>query len=226
MSVPRIRMVLAVLGAVLVSSAVVSSSALAAMGWFVGGARLASGSSQGIAATARVTEGAVLSVPSLSLKLTCGSLSEEGAEIEGTTLGRAKHLFYENCSEIEPATCMLASKNLVVAPILALPELVGSPTKLLLLFHPETGNEFAKIDFVKNKAQSKACAGGLVGEKPVLGAVNLMEPTGLSENTEQEIEGLGTTSNNSLEVAGDKGYIEGGKAFLKLCSGASWSYQE
>jgi hypothetical protein len=222
MSMPGIRVVLAVFGVVLVSGAVASSSALAGMGWFVGGARQKASETTGLAAG--VIESVVLTSPSLGLKLTCSALSSEKAEISGATLAKAKHLFFENCSEIEPATCVLASKTETVAPIFVLPELVGS-TKLLLLFHPETGNEFAVIDFVKNKAQSKSCAGGLVGEKPVLGAVNLAAPTGLEEATEQDIEGLGTTSNNSLEVGGDKAYIEG-RVCLRLNSGATWSYHE
>jgi hypothetical protein len=226
MSMSKVRIVVAVFVAALAFSAVASSSALAGMGWFVGGVRQGASGSQALTNTARVTEGAVLSVPSLNLKLTCAALSGEKVELSGTTLGKAKHLFFENCSEIEPVTCVLASKNVTVAPVLALPELSGSPTKLLILFHPETGKEFAQVNFVKNPAQSKACAGGLSGEKPVDGAVNLLAPTGLTEHAEQELEGLGTTDNNSLEVAGDKGYIEGGKAFLKLANSAEWSFAE
>jgi hypothetical protein len=212
--------------AVIAFSAVASSSALAGMGWFVGGARLASGSHEGLANTARVTESTVLDVPSLGLKVTCAGLSGKEAEIEGTTLGKAEHLFYEGCSEVEPATCALASKSIVVAPVDALPELFGSPNKLLIIFHPQTGKELAIIDSVKNLAQSKACAGGIVGEKPVLGAVELSAPTGLEENTEQAIEGLGASGSNSLEVGGDRACIEGGKTFIKLASGKPWSYHE
>jgi hypothetical protein len=163
MPVSKGRVVLAVSVVVLVFSVVISSSALAGMGWFVGGVRQSASETAALTNTARITEDAVLNVPSLSLKLTCAALSEEKAEILGTTLSRARHFFFENCSEIEPASCTLASKSIVLAPVFLLPELSGSPTKLLLLFHPETGQEFAKFDFVKNPTQSKACAGGLVG---------------------------------------------------------------
>jgi hypothetical protein len=222
----KVKIAFAVSVVVLAFNVVASSSALAGMGWFVGGVAQKASETMALTNTARVTEGAVLTDPSLSLKLTCSALSGEKAEISGTTLGKAKHLFFENCSEIEPPTCIISSKVVTIAPVLALPELSGSPTKLLLLFHPETGNEFANLEFVKNPAQSKACAGGLSGAKPVDGAVNLAAPTGLIENTEQELEGLGTTNNNSLEVGKTKAYIEGGKAFLKLKGGVEWSFEE
>jgi hypothetical protein len=227
MSMSRVRIVVAVFVVVCAFSVAMSSSALAGMGWFVSGIRQRTSETAALTNTARVTEGTVLNVPSLGVKLTCAALSGERAEISGTTLGKAKHLFFENCSMIEPAACALSSKNITTAPILALPELSGSPTKLLLLFHPETGKEFANVEFVKNPAQSKACASFLVGQKPILvGAFNLLAPTGLRENTEQELEDLGTTDNNSLEISGDKEYLESGKAFLKLVSGAEWSFAE
>ena len=57
------------------------------------------------------------------------------------------------------------------------------------------------------------------------GSVRVNAPTGQTEEELQAIEGQGSFENNSLEVAGDKSYIEGGKALLKLASGSKWSFR-
>jgi hypothetical protein len=185
--------------------------------WFVNGTKLPAGSKQALSTTARVASAPVLNVPSLNIKISCSGLSGESPEIVGTTTGKAKSLIFEKCSEIAPAKCSVET----TIPTLAVQ---ADPFFNVLQedrvqFKPQSGTTFATIDFLGSECP-------VAGEKPVKGAVAVNAPTDQTELAEQPIEGLGTVENNSLEITGDKGYIEGGKAFLKLASGAKWSFQE
>jgi len=85
-----------------------------------------------------------------------------------------------------------------------------------LLFRPKSGKIFATITF------TGSCV--FAGEEGVKGEVSLNAPNLVEELTEQRIEGLNTTENNSLEMDGAKAYLEGGKVQLGLTSDAKWSF--
>jgi len=203
-----------------------SASAATKMNWYIDGAELKAGQTAALANTATVDSPTVLNVPGLSLKVSCPGLSAKKAELQGgaageSAMGQAEALKYESCSEVSPPSCKLSSSSTTITtePILALVLLSsGHPIPLVsILFQPKSGNTFATISFEGSKCP-------FAGEQGVTGKVLVSAPTGADEAEVQAIEGLGTTENNSLIVDGDKAYLEGGKALLKLASEADWSF--
>jgi hypothetical protein len=83
---------------------------------------------------------------------------------------------------------------------------------------PSTKGLLATIAF----AESGTCP--LVGEEPVKGSVTLRLPKGQDEEGTQVVENLGSVENNSLEVSGQKAFITGGEALVKLASSSKWSF--
>jgi hypothetical protein len=211
----KTKVILAAFIAIIALSAVAASSASAA--WKVNGKALAAGEKVALSTKAIVDEQAVLNVPTLSLKISCAGLSGVKPEIEGTTKASAEHLIFEGCSEIEPKTCKLNPTTVKTEPITATTTTGVSPDDKVL-FKPTVAGPFATLVF------EGTCS--LAGEKPVTGAVVVNAPTGQSEEVSQLIDGIGSAEgNNSLEVAKNKAFIEGGKALLKTANGSKWSFR-
>jgi len=205
---------------VVISGLVASSSALAAGNWFVSGTKLASGATVALATTARVDESTNLTVPSLKIKLTCTGGSSElltGVKpfIQGPNTGGAESLIFNGCSEIEPTGCTI-EEEIPTEPVAATLESGPGSLEDRVTFAPKGGKVFADIVF------TGSCS--LSGTKPVDGKVKLAAPYGQARLRLQPLAPLGTTENNSLELAGSKGYLENGRAFLALASGAEWNF--
>jgi hypothetical protein len=204
----KIKITTAAVLAVLALSAVAVSTASA--GWFIGGEELPAGSKAALSTKTTVTEPFVLNSPKLSLKISCPGLSGVKPEIIGTTKAQAEELKIEGCSEVEPKTCKVETATISTEPIIATPLESEFPADKVLLA-PKTGTNIAGIDFVGS------CS--LAGEKPLNGKINLNAPTLQEEATGQPIEALGSTEgNNSLEIGGNKAYLEKGKTPIKLAS--------
>jgi hypothetical protein len=184
-------------------------------GWRIAGAALPPGSKAALSTKAVVDEPATLNVPGLSLKISCSGLSGTKPEIIGENEGAVEHLTFEGCSEITPTTCKLETPTISTEPITALAFDAISPD-VRVHFTPKSGKSFATLTFVGS------CS--LAGEKPVNGTVTVDAPNGQSEEVSHALAGLGSQENNSLEVSGQKGYLEKGKALLKLASGSKWSF--
>lgn len=213
---PKAKMFAAVLIAVFALSAAISASAQAEPSWFVSGAKLTSKAA--LATKAVVDEPAVLNVPGLGLKASCSGLSGSKPEIAGPTKGQAEALSFENCSEISPSTCKISPATIRTESIFWLVHISGHFFWWNWLIHAQGGKILATITFVGS------CS--FAGEQPLAGAVVLKGPTTSIEETSQALEGLGSTENNSLEIAGNKAFIEGGKVLLSLASGSKWSFHE
>jgi hypothetical protein len=215
----RIKVTIVALFAVVALSAVAAGSASA--DWYVSGTKLAAGATVGLSTTAKVDTDAVLRIPAVSIKILCKGTILRGAspEIVGTNEGRASSLTFEGCEVTEPNTkCTLSSSTIPTEPIRATVTKATTPADLVT-FTPKTKTTFAKIPF----SSTNTCA--FNEPEPVIGAVTVGAPTGQTEEVEQAIEGLGSTENNSLGVGGQKAYIEGGRALLKLLSGSKWSFR-
>ena len=208
--------------AALMLSMVGAASASAAQNWFITGTELKAGTNELLANTAAVDEDAVLNAPGLTLKVTCNSniLGGSKAEIEGgTAMGQAEALEFNGCTELTPPNCNLVSSIIRTHPLLVLLLFTRRFPYISITFHLKTGNLFTELEF----------GGGtcpFAGAQGVKGSILIGAPTGGSEEVLQAIEGQGTTENNSLEIDGQKAYLEGGKALLKLASGLKWSFRE
>jgi hypothetical protein len=203
--------------AVFALSVVASASAA---GWKVNGAALTG--SAALATTAQVDAAATLTIvpgTGAKVKIVCsGSLLRgEKPEIDSTNTGMASKLTFEGCATTEPTKCALSSSTINTNPISATVTTATAPADHVT-FTPLTKKTFAEVPF----SATNTCA--FNEPEPVNGAVTVNAPTGQTENGSQAIEGLGSIENNSLEVAGDKSFIEGGKALLKLASGSKWSF--
>jgi hypothetical protein len=213
-AMPKITLVTVVIVAVLALAGDAAGSA-SATSWFVGGTKLPTGSKVELASKGEVYESSVLNVPTLSLKVSCTGLGV-GGEIIGESSGHAA-LAFEGCSEIEPKTCRVNPSTVVTEP-LTTTVTNGSAPDGKVLVTPRSGTLLTTLVF------EGSCS--LAGEKPVTGKVTLNAPTLQEELAEQVVEGLGSTENNSLEVAKNKAYIEKGKAGLALASGTPFGTAE
>jgi hypothetical protein len=214
----RFKVLFMVLFAVAAVSVVAVSSASAV--WMVGGTNLATNAA--LATTAVVHEPTKLLVPSLEhLTITCTGASLDGVEprIEPGNKGFAKALTFLVCNSSK-ANCALEKTNqsIPTLPILATASL-GTGEAVNVNFTPETKSTFAEINF----SEANTCA--LAGVQPVKGKVNIKAPDGQLEAVSHVIEGQGSFENNSLEIgSGNKAYLVGGKALLKLQNSSKWSF--
>jgi hypothetical protein len=219
MHLSSVRRIITVLVAALSISVVASSAAQAAGNWFVNGTELAGKETVALSTTAKIDESTVLDVPSLAIRITCSGGSEKVLKgvkpyIQAPNTGGAESLIFEGCSEVEPTGCTIKEEKVETEPVVATLE-KGSTTLDKVKFVPG-GKKFANIDFLGT------CS--LAGEKPVNGAVTLHAPFGQTELVSQALLPLGTTENNSLELAGSKAYLEKGSALLLLAKGQKWSF--
>ncbi len=215
----RVRLVVAALSVVFTLSAVIASSASA--GWFIGGEELAAGNAATLATTAKVSTAIVLNASSLKVKVACKStlLHGESPEIVGTETLKAKSLTFEGCVTTEPASgCALEKSSIVTLPLNATMGSGSAYPDVAITFKAQTKKTLATILF----SEKNICA--FEGEQPLTGAVTLNAPTLQEELSEQPIEGLGSTENNSLEMGGTKTYLEKGKTPLKLAAGERWFF--
>lgn len=218
----RMKVVLMALLATFALSAVAASSASA--DWFVEGALLLGLAK--LASTAKVDQNASLLVVTGTTHVTVvcsGSvLSGVGAEIFGRDKGSATSLTFEGCSTTAPVTkCILTNQptSIKTEPIEATATLGPASPEVRVTFKPKTKNLFASIPF----DSSNTCA--LSAPEPVKGSVTIGAPIGRTESADQPIQGLGSVENNSLEVgAGNKAFISGGKALVRLETGEKWSF--
>jgi hypothetical protein len=212
----RIKRIPAIFVAALVVGMLAASPAGAAGSWFVNGVKLPVGSKVALAATTRVTEAVVFNVPSLNIKFSCSGANRKEPEIIGTTVAKATSLIFTGCSEIAPAKCSVESEVLT-EPVQGEP--FFTTAKLKVLFTPQSGTKLATINFL-----GAECS--ISGEKVAKGKLVGNASMNQTELTEQVLEALGTTENNSFEITGSKVYLERGKSFAKLASSEKWSFQE
>jgi len=218
----RIKIVVMALFAVVALSAMIASSASAA-GWHVNGTELGKNSKQALTTAAAVDTAATLSIVTKSetIQIKCSGTTLNGTspEIIGTNEGMAQALTFTGCATTKPATKCTLSKTTVATNPIKVFVTKGSGEADVATFDPLSEEPFADIPF----SDTNTCA--FDEPEPVSGPVRVNAPTGQTEEEVQVIEGLGSVENNSLEVAKDKAYIEGGNAGLKLASGSKWSFR-
>jgi len=196
--------------------------ASASADWFVGGALLKS--SAALSTTAVVDAPTTLLVPALGLSVVCsgGTLDGTNPEIITGDTGKAKALTFLSCNTTKPEKgCALEVTNQAIStlPINAR-AFLGTGEEDRVLFSAQTKSLFTDIFF----SGANECA--FNGEEPVKGSVIVGAPTGQLELLNQAIVGLGSVENNSLEIgAGNKAFLDGGKALLKLANDALWSFK-
>ena len=219
----RIKITVMALFAVVALSAMIASSASAA-GWHVNGTELGKNSKQALTTAAAVDTAATLSIvtksETIQIKCTGTTLNGTSPEIIGTNEGMAKALTFTGCATTKPATKCTLSKTTVATNPIKVFVTKGSGEADVATFDPLSEEPFAEIPFSET---GNTCV--FTEPEPINGSVRVNAPTGQTEEELQAIEGQGSFENNSLEIAKDKAYIEGGKALLKLASGSKWSFR-
>ena len=170
--------------------------------------------------TAKIDATTILHIPAVKVKVECKGplLTAEDPEISEVASARAKSVVFEGCATVEPATkCELEKTTIATEPVEAILTTGTSPADSALV-KPETKTTFAKLDF----KSSNTCV--FNEAEPVVGVVTARAPTGQNEEVLQAFEGMGSVENNSLQVAGDKAFIEGGKALLALEGSPKWGF--
>jgi hypothetical protein len=216
---PRLKVLFVALCAIAAVSVVSVSSASAI--WMIGGKNFHG--SAALATAAVVHEPTKLLIPTFEhLTITCSGSLLDGTEprIEALDKVFAESLRFLACNT-NKANCALEETNQTIPtlPILELATL-GTKESVKLNVVPETKAEFADIKL----SESNTCA--LIGLLTVKGSVNITSPDGQLELLSHLIEDLGSFENNSLEIAGagNKAYLVGGKALLRLQSDSKWSF--
>jgi hypothetical protein len=214
----KVKIIIAALFAVLALTAVAAGSASAA-GWHVNGTELTGTQSAALSTTAVNDNPAVLNVPALPLKITCkGSLTGVSPVITAPNSGSATSLTFHECSVVEPTTCALSAPEIKTEAVTATVS-TATGTADHILFKATSASKFTEFELT-----GSSCS--ISGKKAVKGTVVLKAATGQTESATQALEGLGSLEQgtDSLTTANDASYIEGGKALLKLESGAKWSF--
>ena len=186
--------------------------------WHINASELAESETRALSSIATTDAGTILNTPALPLKLTCkGPLSAATPLIAAPNLATAASLTFTECSVIEPTTCKLASTEIKTTPV----EATASTATGIAdhLSFKTTSKHFAEFIL-----EGSSCS--ISGKKAATGTVVLKAPTGQAEKTAQAIEGLGSLEQgaDSLQVANDPAYLEGGKTLLKLETGEPWSF--
>ena len=212
----KLKMTLAAVLAAFALSAITADAASAE--WFVNGSQLTS--TAALATSAVLDTTATWDFPVPKVGVDCeGPVDVNGKLLRFGLLDVT--LIWLNCRALPVGVCSLSSST---AGIQSEP-LEGTVTKGpgssedRVTVTPSTKTILATIPFAE-----KAGSCPLTGEQAVRGSVTLAMPKGQDEASTQVIEGLGSVENNSLEVDGDKGYIESGKALVTLASGSKWSF--
>lgn len=126
-------------------------------------------------------------------------------------------VLHDNCLQLSPTGCQLATGVVVLGHTLALllPPVGNNPP--VSHFRPVTGKTVAVLEI-----EGTSCA--IAGEKPLTGEYTQDLDTGQTESTTHQLEGLGSIENHSLQLAGTEAYISGGDALIALESGSKWSF--
>ena len=198
--------------------AVAVSTASAADEWFVNGTRLVG--SAALAEEAKLDTLGTLLAPGLPLTVDCeGPLLLLGAYIYNPAQVLARQFDFRNCFVLSPAKCTLRSSTISTE---------GKDLQGTVTLAPGGGGaarltgKTSEPQFTVLELQGAECS--IAGEQPVKGEVTFGAPVAATELATHELEGLGSTENNSLAVGKDKAYIEGGKALISLASGSKWSF--
>ena len=206
-----------------VSLAALASSASAE--WFINGTKLTKGSKAALASTATVDASVTFNVVQKDdedIKISCKGpqLRSSGLEITGANEGVAKSVTFEGCETTKPATkCTLTTKRIETNELkLTATKGPGSADRGTFT-SLNTEEALTAITF----SSDNECV--FTDTIPVYGEVTVEAATGQTEETLQAIEGLGSTENNSLEIAKNKIYAESGKTLLALASGSKWSFR-
>ena len=215
----RIRPIIVALCGALTLSAIAADSASA--GWFLEGEELAAGSKAALATTAKVDANSTLLVPGLGLSVVCGgsTLDDTSLEIIGANAAKAASLTFLGCNTTAPASgCALEEKNESIPTVGISAEVKGASfPDAKLLVSPQTKSILANLSF----SETNTCA--FNGIEPVKGLLTLNAPKLQEQQATQPLEGLGSTENNSLEIGGQKAFVDGGDVLLKSATGAEFA---
>jgi hypothetical protein len=207
--------------AVLALSAAMASAAFATEEWHVNGTGLGSGNSAALATLPKIDLSLILhiSLGGPSILILCDVLHILVGRILWPNTDLAI-LDFLGCHLISPSPTNCKLKGEVAEPLgilISAPVLSEQLPNLRVRFKPDTGKLFTEIPF----EEGTSCV--LEGLAPVKGSVTAGTPTIHEEREEQAIEGLGSTENNSLEVANNKAFLLG-KILVALASGKKWSF--
>jgi hypothetical protein len=214
----KARVVTAVLLAVGALSTLGASSASAT--WLVNGTPLTG--SAAVSTQALVDENSTFLVPGFSLVAVCNGhfFDALNPRIFSSDKAFASELTFLGCSVVQPTGCELEGQPAAIATtaILAL-AVKGLGEAAKITFTPETKTTLANIEF---KATNECAFRGL---EPITGSFVEGLPTGQLSLLAQAITGLGSTEgNNSLQIAGQKAFIDGGRYLMTLASDSKWSF--
>jgi hypothetical protein len=209
---------LVVLAAALTCNALVVDSA-SAEGWHVNGTELTGSETAALAATSVNDRSLIINVPDIPLKIICkGSTVGLSHLIQAPNKLSAASLTYSECSVLEPTTCTLSSPTITTNPVKAVVTKSGGDIVQVSVM-AATGNKIAEFTL-----EGASCP--ISGKKTITGSIVERMVDGQIEAEIQKIEGLGSLEqgSDSLQIANDPAYIEGGEALLKLESGSKWSF--
>lgn len=208
----RVRFIVAMLMAVLVCSAVATSSASA--GWVIEGAGL-SGAAV-LATTAKKIENTKLVFAEVTVECSGENLNAVAPQIEAPNIGSVTTLVFSGCSA-SGKNCKLATSmggDVGTLPV-SLESTVEDSSEVDTKFAPKTGTLLTTLAF-----EGERCS--LAEEiQPVKGTVNARMPTGQEEETLQEIKAQVTSASGELKVGSANASLEGATD-LKLASSQKW----
>lgn len=208
------KTILAVFLVALATSALAADAASAE--WFVSGTKLTTTAALATSAVVDTTGTWELPVPKIGVDcegpLDLKLLLLPPGSFHGT-------FTWLHCRALPASTCSLSSPTIQSESVEGTVTKGPGASEDRATIAPSTKAILATISF----AETGGCP--LVGEQPVKGSVTLGVPKGQIEEATQAIEGLGSVENNSLEVAGSKVYLEGGRALVKLASASKWSFR-
>lgn len=165
-----------------------------------------------VATKAIVTENPRLSFSTITVE--CTGLEGVKPEILHPDSFSADKLVFSGC-KASGGNCALVGTTINTLPVTALVLLSGVTLAVHEVVKPKTKTIFATFEF-----SGASCA--FASEvQPVSGTALLSAPTGMSENTEQEI--VANTASGELKLGSSAATLKG-KAKLKLASGLPWSF--
>src|ERR1700691_1958205 len=173
MTIARTKVMLATAIVACVVLGAVQLTAASAASLFVGGVKLPTGSKVAVASKAVVEEPVLFNARGLGLKIECGESNAIAAALVGENMGEANARIFEDCSEIEPTTCKLATPTITTEPVLTIFVLSTKAPEARFVLEPKEKSIFATLHFVGS------CV--LSGEQGITGKVTGKLPRGQSE---------------------------------------------
>ncbi|HEY3759915.1 MAG TPA: hypothetical protein VGL37_09140 [Solirubrobacteraceae bacterium] len=216
----KAKLVLTVLLAACAASAIVADTASAE--WFVNGTKLTTTTAP--LATSSVLDTPVsweLPVPKIGVDCSGPVDYSFGLVLRGGNLD-ATTITWLHCLALPAGVCSLASTASAIQsePLTATLTKGPGASEDRMTIRPLTKAVLATIPFAETEGGSCPVS----GEQPVKGSLTVSLPKGQVEEATQVVEGLSSVENNSLEIAGEKIYVEGGRGLVKLASGSKWSF--